>query len=217
MRLKAGPCGAEYDSGVSSTVYSVSDETKEPKKAFPKEPKKTFPKTFDYIPNATNTSTPKASFSRKSYFDILSTDSQFDEDFPVLVSNINPEVNDNTEWEKVVSKQVKKAVNKSETVLKPHVNTTSSMINRTAGESCRPMEIGMVDYEGKSKLRKSDSGKITIDSGAGESVCPVYMVPEEPIHKTDKIATRYRAAGGQTLINKGENVSISKLERKLIR
>ena len=53
-------------------------------------------------------------------------------------------------------------------------------------------------------MRRAGSGKITIDSGAGESVCPIDMVPEEPLHKTNKIGTHYRAAGGQKLVNKGE-------------
>ena len=62
----------------------------------------------------------------------------------------------------------------------------------------------MVDYEGKSCLRKSGSGKITIDSGAGESVCPIDMVPDEPLHMTAKNGIECRAAGGESLINKGE-------------
>ena len=73
----------------------------------------------------------------------------------------------------------------------------------------------MVDYEGKSKFRKSVSGKITIDSGVGESVCPANMYPEEPIHKTAEIGTRYRAAGGQTLINKGEKRIKFKVGKKI--
>ena len=85
-----------------------------------------------------------------------------------------------------------------------HTTVDSSAVIRTSAQPSGQMEIGMVDYEGKNKLRKCGSGKITIDSGAGESVCPVDMVPDEPTHKTDKIGTRYRAAGGQTLINKGE-------------
>ena len=60
----------------------------------------------------------------------------------------------------------------------------------------------MVDCEAKSRLRKSGSGKITIDSGAGESVCPISMVP--PLHNTAKNGTTYRAAGGQSLVNRGE-------------
>lgn len=66
------------------------------------------------------------------------------------------------------------------------------------------MDVGLVDYEGKSRLRKSRSGKITIDPCARESVCPIDMVPDEPLHKTAKNGTRYRAAGGESLINKGK-------------
>ena len=55
----------------------------------------------------------------------------------------------------------------------------------------------------KKGFRKTGSGEIAIDSGAGESVCPINMVLEEPLHKTSKIGTLYRAAGGQKLVNKG--------------
>ena len=78
------------------------------------------------------------------------------------------------------------------------------MINHTAGKPSRPIDIGIVDFESKRGLRKCGSGRITIDSAAGESVCPVDMVPGEPIHKTDKDGTRYRAAGGQALFSRGE-------------
>ena len=54
------------------------------------------------------------------------------------------------------------------------------------------------------RLRQAGTGKITIDSGAGESVCPINMVPEEPLHATDKNGIKYRAAGGQSLVNRGE-------------
>ena len=66
------------------------------------------------------------------------------------------------------------------------------------------VDVSMVDYEAKVKLRKRGSGKITIDSGAGESVCPINMVLEEPLQSTAKNGTRYCAAGGQAPINKGE-------------
>ena len=61
-----------------------------------------------------------------------------------MVPNVKPEVSDNKEWKEVVSKKVKKAVNKSERVLKPQVKTTSSTIHRTAGGPRMPVEIGMV-------------------------------------------------------------------------
>ena len=46
--------------------------------------------------------------------------------------------------------------------------------------------------------------KVCIDSGAGESVCPIGAFPSYATHKTAKIGVRYTAAGGQELINAGE-------------
>ena len=68
----------------------------------------------------------------------------------------------------------------------------------------QPVDAGLIDSEGKKRLRKAGSGKITIDSGAGESVCPISLVPEEPIHETSKNGACYKVACGQTLINQGE-------------
>ena len=65
------------------------------------------------------------------------------------------------------------------------------------------IEVGMIDNEPKKKLRKSGTGRITIDSGAGQSVCPIDMVPEEPLHAIAKNGMTYRAAGGQKLTNRG--------------
>ena len=45
---------------------------------------------------------------------------------------------------------------------------------------------------------------ICIDSGAGESVCPVDFFPDYPMHETEKVGNLYRAAGGQELRNMGE-------------
>ena len=45
---------------------------------------------------------------------------------------------------------------------------------------------------------------ICIDSGAGESVCPVDFFPDYEMHKTEKVGNLYRAAGGQELRNMGE-------------
>lgn len=64
----------------------------------------------------------------------------------------------------------------------------------------------MADYEGKSCLRKSGSGRITIDFGAGESVWHIDMVPEEPLHDIAKYGARYRVAGCQSVTNKGEKM-----------
>ena len=66
------------------------------------------------------------------------------------------------------------------------------------------VDIGMVAQETKRRFRKVGSGKITIDSGVGESVCPLDMLPNEPLHESPKNGTRYRAAGGQSLVNHGE-------------
>ena len=46
--------------------------------------------------------------------------------------------------------------------------------------------------------------KVCIDSGAGESVCPVDAFPSYGTHKTDKVGREYKAAGGMTLTNVGE-------------
>jgi len=45
---------------------------------------------------------------------------------------------------------------------------------------------------------------ICVDSGAGESVCPVDFFPEYELHETEKVGNLYRAAGGQELKNVGE-------------
>jgi hypothetical protein len=46
--------------------------------------------------------------------------------------------------------------------------------------------------------------KVCIDSGAGESVCPVEAFPSYETKKTAKTGATYRAAGGQRLTNVGE-------------
>ena len=45
---------------------------------------------------------------------------------------------------------------------------------------------------------------VCLDSGAGESVCPVDAFPSYATKKTLKTGTTYRAAGGQKLENVGE-------------
>ena len=45
---------------------------------------------------------------------------------------------------------------------------------------------------------------ICVDSGAGESVCPVDFFPDYETHHTEKDGNLYRAAGGQELRNMGE-------------
>ena len=44
---------------------------------------------------------------------------------------------------------------------------------------------------------------ICVDSGAGESVCPVDAFPDYETHETEKVVCKYRAAGGQELKNMG--------------
>ena len=51
---------------------------------------------------------------------------------------------------------------------------------------------------------RREKAEITVDSGAGESVCPTNLLPQEPLKHTTKVGTVYRAAGGQALTNKGE-------------
>ena len=51
-------------------------------------------------------------------------------------------------------------------------------------------------------LEKTTS--ICIDSGEGESVCPVESFPDYETHHTDKVGDLCRAAGGQELRNVGE-------------
>ena len=45
---------------------------------------------------------------------------------------------------------------------------------------------------------------VCIDSGAGESVCPIEAFPSYEKKKTYKTGTTYKAAGGQKLFNVGE-------------
>ena len=45
---------------------------------------------------------------------------------------------------------------------------------------------------------------ICVDSGAGESVCPVEAFSDFETHVTDKNGKKYRAAGGQEPENVGE-------------
>ena len=49
-----------------------------------------------------------------------------------------------------------------------------------------------------------DFDKVCIDSGAGESVCPVDAFPAYGTFTTGKNGVKYRAAGGQELVNVGE-------------
>jgi len=53
-------------------------------------------------------------------------------------------------------------------------------------------------------LTDQSFNKVCIDSGAGESVCPVDAFPSYQLKKTSKVGTQYTAAGGQSLVNVGE-------------
>lgn len=46
--------------------------------------------------------------------------------------------------------------------------------------------------------------KVCVDSGAGESVCPISAFPSYRLHTTAKTGCRHVAAGGQRLTNVGE-------------
>ena len=46
--------------------------------------------------------------------------------------------------------------------------------------------------------------KVCIDSGAGESVCPVDVFPSYELRKSAKTGATYTVAGGQSLVNVGE-------------
>ena len=60
------------------------------------------------------------------------------------------------------------------------------------------------EVQSQTVLTDSSFGKVCIDSGAGESVCPVDAFPSYKTVKTNKTGATYRAAGGQKLTNVGE-------------
>ena len=153
-----------------------------------------FPETFHHVPKVVKickdfvSSTP-CSFSQKSYFNILEDP---EEELAIQAVNEQDDENeDETPWTEVVPKGKSAAARNGSVV-------------RAVSKVDHATEVNVVDNGTKKSLRRAGSGKITIDSGAGESVCPIDMVPEEPLHKTNKIGTHYRAAGGQKLVNKGE-------------
>ena len=53
-------------------------------------------------------------------------------------------------------------------------------------------------------LTDSTFDSVCVDSGAGESVCPIEAFPSYKTVKTVKTGTTYRAAGGHKLHNVGE-------------
>ena len=54
------------------------------------------------------------------------------------------------------------------------------------------------------QIINGDFDRVCIDSGAGESVCPVDAFPTYGTFITGKNGVKYRAAGGQELVNVGE-------------
>ena len=53
-------------------------------------------------------------------------------------------------------------------------------------------------------LTDGNFNKVCIDSGAGESVCPVDAFPSYELQRSAKTGATYTAAGGQSLVNVGE-------------
>lgn len=77
----------------------------------------------------------------------------------------------------------------------------NSVVGRAIHTKEDEVELALFVKEMTIRFRSVISGRITIDPGAGEIVCPIDMVFEEKPHQTDNIGTRYRVDGGQTLVN----------------
>ena len=72
---------------------------------------------------------------------------------------------------------------------------------------------GRREHEEKIMVQRLTDGnfdKVCIDSGAGESVCPVDAFPSYELKKSAKTGATYTAAGGQPLVNVGESSLASK-------
>ena len=54
------------------------------------------------------------------------------------------------------------------------------------------------------KIPEVGKGKIVIDSGAAQSMCPTKWMPHEKLQHTDNLGSKYRAVGGQFLVSQGE-------------
>lgn len=155
----------------------------------------------------------RKSLSTNSYSDILSLGDEEDCDGAELLADLGVEV----EWTKVTAKKKNRP---KHVILGDGCRGSSATNSVKLGNSSRGIpavvsngskvtnkkivDIGTVTQEPKCCLRKVGSGKITIGSGAGESVCPIDMLPNEHLHETSKNGTRYRAAGVQSLVNHGE-------------
>ena len=72
-------------------------------------------------------------------------------------------------------------------------------------EGTKPSSSGEeIQVQAVQALTDTSFSKVCVDSGAGESVCPVEAFPSYKTVKTEKTGTQYRAAGGQKLTNVGE-------------
>jgi hypothetical protein len=54
------------------------------------------------------------------------------------------------------------------------------------------------------RLKRAGVGKVVIDSGAGESVIPWQMLPQEPLVESKRANSTYRDASGHVMQNKGQ-------------
>ena len=77
-------------------------------------------------------------------------------------------------------------------------------VPRSVQHESLSIDVGLVYKQARSRLKKASSGKITIGSGAGESVCLASMVPEEKACRTAKTGTSYKVVGGQTFVSRSE-------------
>ncbi len=64
-------------------------------------------------------------------------------------------------------------------------------------------------------LKKAGFGKVVIDSGAGESVMPWQMLPQEPLVASSRANSRYRDASGHEMANKGQKEIKMKINCKI--
>lgn len=100
---------------------------------------------------------------------------------------------EDVEWTEAVSrcKHIDKfnrqnAVNKEENYAKLDAKTMNGMVNHAVHDPRPIVDVSLVGYEAQRRLRKLSLGKITIDFGAGKSVCPINMVLEEPLQDCEE-------------------------------
>ena len=87
--------------------------------------------------------------------------------------------------------------------------TRSCKVTGTAASSLekgtKPSSSGEeIQVQAVQALTDTSFSKVCVDSGAGESVCPVEAFPSYKTAKTEQTGTQHRAAGGQKLTNVGE-------------